>query len=126
LSRKHTFRADEVGDRWEDVSAELDRAFQMSRAAALAGESFVYVVHSDDLFGRRGPGGAMIAAGLVSAARTAASEGSRLGWTANVIAYDEGTDEAEIDRWTKLMRDSHGVTGQLIQIGPGHVGKALS
>ena len=126
MSGEHTFRAGEVGDRWEDVSAELDRAFQMSRVAALAGESFVYVVHSDDLLGRRGPGGAMIAAGLVSAARTAASEGSRLGWTANVIAYDEGTDEAEVDRWTKLMLASHGVTGQLIQIGPGHVGKALS
>ena len=126
MSTERTFRAGDVGDHWDAVSSELDRAFQMSRAAALAGESFVYVLHSDDLLGRRGPGGAMIAAGLVSAARTAALEGSRLGWSANVVAYDEGTEEAEVDRWVKRMLDSRGVTGQLIQIGPGHVGKALS
>ena len=126
MSGIRIFRADDVGDRWEDVAAELDRAFQIGRAAAQAGESFVYVVHNDDLLGRRGPGAAMIAAALVSAARTAALEGSRLGWTANVIAFDEGTDEAEVGRWAKWMLDSHGATGQLIQIGPGNVGKALS
>ena len=126
MSAANIFRAGEVGDEWEDVLAELDRAFQMSRTAAQSGESFVFVVHNDDLLGRRGPGGAMIAAGLLSAARTAALEGTRIGWTANVIAFDEGTDEAEVDRWAESMLDSPGITGELIHIGLGHVGKALS
>lgn len=126
MSNGNVFRAGEVGEEWEEVLAALEHAFQVSRTAAQAGESFVFVVHNDDLLGRRGPGGAMVAAGLLSAARTAALEGTRIGWTANVIAFDEGTEESEVDRWVKSILDSPGVTGQLIHIGPGHVGKALS
>ena len=59
----------QVSDEWADIKAELDRAFQMSRLAAQAEESFVYVVHNDDLLGRRGAGNAMVATGLLSAAR---------------------------------------------------------
>ena len=42
-----------VGEDWSEIRAELDRAFQMSRAAAMEEESFVYVVHHDDLLGRK-------------------------------------------------------------------------
>lgn len=68
----------------------------MSRTAAQAEESFVYVVNHDDLLGRRGAGNAMVATGLLSAARTAAIEGARKGWTVNVIAYDDGADRAQV------------------------------
>ncbi len=89
-------------------------------------ESFVYVVHHDDLLGRRGAGDAMVATGLLSAARTAAIEGSRKGWTANVIAYDDTTDPGAVDRWAERMaEDSDGVTGEVIRIGSSHIGKAL-
>lgn len=115
-----------VGDDWSEVRAELDRAFQMSRAAARAAESFVYVVHHDDLLGRRGPGNAMVAAGLLSAARTAAIEGSRKGWTANVVAFDDDTDEQTVRAWAeRLAGDPEGVTGELIRVGSSHIGKAL-
>lgn len=98
----------------------------MSRDAAQAEESFVYVLHHDDLLGRRGSGNAMVAAGLLSAARTAAIEGSRKGWTANVLAYDDGSSEEMIDSWAeRLAEDSSGVTGELIRIGSSHLGKAL-
>jgi len=117
--------AQEVGDDWEQVRTELARAFRMSRDAAQAGESFVYVVHHDDLLGRRGPGKAMVAAGLLSAARTAAIEGSRKGWTANVIAYDDEAPRDEVERWAVSMLNSHGVTGELIRVGSSHIGKAL-
>ena len=117
--------AAEVGDGWSDVLAELTRAFEMSRAAAQAEESFVFVVCQDDLLGRRGAGRAMVAGGLVSAARTAAIEGSRKRWTANVVAYDEGTDPETVTRWAERLLDSDGVTGELVRIGPGHIGKAL-
>lgn len=114
-----------VGDDWSEVKAELERAFHMSRRAAQAEESFVFVVHNDDLLGRRGAGNAIVATGLLSAARTAAIEGSRKGWTANVIAHDEGTPAEVVQRWAARMLESDGVTGEVIRLGPGHLGKAL-
>lgn len=116
---------EQVDDDWATVKAELDRAFQMSRTAAQAEESIVYVVHHDDLLGRRGSGNAMVAAGLLSAARTAAIEGSRKGWTANVVAYDDEADREQVERWANWMLDSNGATGELIRIGNSHLGKAL-
>ena len=119
------FWATDVGDNWTDVLAELTRAFQMSRTAAQAAESFVYVVRTDDLLGRGGPGAAMIAAGLLSAARTAALEGSRKGWTANVVAYDDDAGKDVAEGWANRLLDSKGVTGEVIRVGPGHIGRAL-
>lgn len=120
------FHAQGVGDDWEEVKAELERVFQMSREAARAAESFVYVVHHDDLLGRRGPGKAMVATGLLSAARTAAIEGSRKGWTVNVIAHDDDVDQDQVRDWAeRLAGDSSGVTGELIRVGASHLGKAL-
>ena len=116
---------EQVSDDWVDIRTELDRAFQMSRAAAQAEESFVFVVHNDDLLGRRGPGNAMVATGLLSAARTAAIEGSRKGWTANVVAYDDDADQEQVKRWANWMLDSNGATGELIRVGSSHLGKAL-
>jgi hypothetical protein len=122
----NVFVAQEVGDDWNAVRAELRRAFEMSRAAAQAEESFVYVVHHDDLLGRRGAGNAMVATGLLSAARTAALEGARKGWTVNVVAYDDDAEPDAVNRWAeRLATDSEGVTGELIRVGPSHLGKAL-
>lgn len=120
------FRAQPVSDDWAEVRAELDRAFQMSRTTAQEQENLVYVIHHDDLLGRRGAGNAMVATGLLSAARTAAIEGSRKGWTVNVVAYDDTVEEELITGWAeRLAEDSLGVTGELIRLGPSHLGKAL-
>ena len=122
----NVFRAQLVADDWDEVRAELERAFSMSRSAAQREESLVYVVHHDDLLGRRGAGNAMVATGLLSAARTAAIEGSRKGWTVNVVAYDDESDQELVDRWAaRLSEDSEGVTGELIRLGSSHLGKAL-
>jgi len=122
----NVFRAAEVGDDWDQVLVELQRAFEMSRAAAVARENFVFVVRHDDLLGRRGAGNAMVATGLLSAARTAAIEGSRNGWAANVLAHDEDTDPDLVTGWAeRLATDPLGVTGELIRLGPSHLGKAL-
>jgi hypothetical protein len=120
------FWAGDVGDDWGEISAELARAFEVSRNAAQAGSSLVYVVHENDLLGRRGPGNAMVATGLLSAARTAAIEGSRQGWTVNVIAFDEGAEMSEAEEWANRLILSGAITGELLRIGPGHIGKALS
>jgi hypothetical protein len=117
--------AADVGDAWEEVIAQLTEVFHLSRAAAQAGESIVYVVRQDDLLGRRGAGNAMVATGLLSAARSAALEGARKGWTANVVAYDEDADRSVVAVWATRLLQPDGITGELIRIGAGHVGKAL-
>jgi hypothetical protein len=118
-------RCQPVRDDWEGVLAELTRAFQATRAAAQAGDPVIYVVDNDDLLGRNGPGRSMVATGLLSAARTAALEGVSAGWTVNVIALGDGVEPALIDEWADLLSRSPGVTGELIHIGPDHLGKAL-
>ncbi len=97
--------AEDVGEDWAEVLAELTRAFQLSRSAAQAEESIVYVVRQDDLLGRRGSGNAMVACGLLSAARTAAMEGARKTWTANVVAFDEVADRALVEEWARRLLD---------------------
>lgn len=119
-------RASPVGDDWEEVRAEMFRAFEMARAAARAGENFVFVVHHEDLLGKRGVGDAMVATGLLSAARTAALEGASKGWTANLLAFHDDTDPEQVTGWAeRLAKDSFGVTGEVIRLGSGHLGKAL-
>jgi hypothetical protein len=117
--------AGEVGDAWPEIMDELTRAFAVAREAATKEESFVFVVRQDDLLGRRGVGNAMVAAGLLSAARTAALEGVRKGWTANVVAIDDDAEPGTVEDWARRLLEKGGVTGELIRIGPGHVGKAL-
>jgi hypothetical protein len=118
--------ANQVSDDWPEIRAELERGFEMSRAAAQRGESFVYVVSTNDLLGRGGVGNAMVATGLLSAARTAALEGWAKGWTVNVIAWDgDGGQRDLAATWAEKRLDSGGVTGELIRVGSGHIGKAL-
>jgi cellulose synthase/poly-beta-1,6-N-acetylglucosamine synthase-like glycosyltransferase len=97
----------------------------VAKQAAIEEKSFVYVVRQDDLLGRRGPGNAMVATGLLSAARTAALEGAGRGWSANVLAIDLDVDPAAVQGWAQRLIDDGAVTGEVVRIGPGHIGKAL-
>jgi hypothetical protein len=86
----------------------------------------VFVVHADDLLGRRGPGNAMVATGLLSAARTAALEGWKKGWTANVVARDGETgSDHEVEQFAAWLMEEGLVTGEVVRFGPGHIGRAL-
>jgi hypothetical protein len=67
----------------------------------------------------------MVASGLVSAARTAALEGASKGWTANVIAYDLGVEPAHVLERAQFVLGNGITTGEIIHMGPGHIGKAL-
>lgn len=119
------FWMDEVGPKWPDAKAELTEAFELSRRAAIDSASIVYVIRNDDLLGRNGATRAMVAAGLVSAARTAALEGARKGWTANVVAYDASIEPETVMGRANFVLDNGPTTGEIIHLGPGHIGKAL-
>ena len=67
----------------------------------------------------------MVATGLLSAARTAAIEGSRKGWSVNVLAVDDNTGDDQIETWVERLLDPDGVSGELVRIGHSHLGKAL-
>ena len=118
--------AQDVSDDWSAVLDELTRAFKAARSVAQGEESIVYVVRQDDLLGRRGTGNAMVACGLLSAARTAALEGARKGWTVNVVAFDEGADRSVVDQWALRLLDDGAVNGELVRLGSGHIGKTLA
>jgi hypothetical protein len=119
------FAADVHGDDWPSILAELTTAFELSRAAARAAVPITYIVHNDDLLGRRGAGRAMVATGLLSAARTAAVELVKSGVPVNVLAVEDGTDPTTVARWVGFVTEPGGPTGELIHLGPGHIGKAL-
>lgn len=120
------FAADIHGDEWPEVENELRAAFELTRSAAQRGGAITYVVHNDDLLGRRGPGRAMVATGLLSAARTAAVELAKTGVPVNVLAVEDDTPSEAIARWARLLSEPGGPTGELIHLGPGHIGKALA
>ncbi|MCI0545434.1 MAG: hypothetical protein L0Z49_13490 [Actinobacteria bacterium] len=117
--------ANEVGDVWAEVRDELERVFLITRQAAQREESFVYVVMTSHLLGRGGAGNAMVAAGLLSAARTAALEGARKGWTVNVISVEADAEPEVVETIAANLLATPAVTGELVRLGPGHLGRAL-
>ena len=116
---------DATGDGWPEVAAELTQAFHLAKRSLSSGMPVVFVVHNDDLLGRNGPGRAMVATGLLSAARTAALEHRKAGVAVNVVAREEGTDPFLIAHWCGLLMDGVLPTGELIHLGSEHLGKAL-
>lgn len=113
----------EVSEEWDSVRAELARAFSFTKRAAEDAVPVVYVVRSEDLFGWRGAGPAMVATGLLSAARTASLEGLKSGWTVNVLAVDEGVLDGEVERWVVRLTEGGGPTGELVRLGATHLGR---
>lgn len=113
---------------WTETLDGLARLFHRAKAAAEQGVSVVFVVSVDALLGRTGPLDAMAATGVVSAARTLALESKKQGAVVNCVATAELTPPDETARWIiRLLEASpDGPTGELIQLGGGQVGKALS
>lgn len=119
------FVPNDVGDDWAEVRSELLEAFRLTQEAFTSGTPICYVVLHDDLLGRRGPGPAMVATGLLSAARTAAIEGRKPGVAVNVLAVNADTEPETLGRWVARLLEDDGLTGELIRLGSSHLGKAL-
>lgn len=113
----------EIADHWEDVRAELHEAYLLSKIAAIALEAIVYVVRGDDLLGREGIGAAIVATGLLSAARTASLELKDV--SVNTLAVEADSPSEEIARWVRHLLNESGPRGELMRLGTGHLGKTL-
>ena len=114
-----------VSDEWPAVLDELTAAFELSQDAIRSGGPIVYVLEGDDLLGRRGPGSAMVACGLLSAARTLALEAARAGVPVNVLAVGATSTSESVRFWVEALCDRNGPNGELIRLGADHLGKAL-
>ena len=119
------FQATVVDDDWEHIAAELCAAFDATKPAAIAGDPVVYIVSSDALLGRTGAGNAMVATGLLSAARTLAAELKRDGVPVNVLGITPETPVEAISTWVGRLLEPGGPTGELVQLGGTQIGKAL-
>lgn len=119
------FQPVEVDSTWSMAAAELQSAFELTKKAAAAGEPVVYVVWSDALLGRTGAGNAMVATGLLSAARTLAAELMRHGVPVNVLGVASDTPTDSIVTWIRHLLEPAGPTGELVQLGGTQIGKAL-
>ena len=119
------FQATEVDDDWDHVAAELRSAFDATKPAAIEGQPVVYVVSSDALLGRTGAGNAMVATGLLSAARTIAAELRRDGVPVNVLGTAADTPADVTVTWIGHLLRPGGPTGELVQLGGTQIGKAL-
>jgi len=114
-----------LSDGWTAVLNELTAAYELSQTAVKVGGPIVYLVEGDDLLGRRGAGRAMVACGLLSAARTLALETARAGVPVNVIAMGATTTHDALGSWVELLCGPGGPNGELIRLGADHLGKAL-
>jgi len=115
----------EIGEDWDAVAHELSEAFRLTQEAVQAGAPVVYVVAGEDLLGQRGVPAAMIATGLLSAARTTAVETARAGIPINVLAPFSEADPGDVVAWALRLLNRTGVTGEVIRLGSKHLGKAL-
>jgi len=120
------FGATEIGNDWSSARTVLLEAFRLTQQTVLAGEPVVYVVSNDDLLGRNGPGSAAVAAGLLSAARTAGIELAKTPVSINVLAIDDGVTIEQVKHWVLALLAGQGPQGNLMHLGPSHLGKTLS
>lgn len=112
----------DVSDSWDDIHGELAEAFSMTKAAAIRGEPIVYVVRGDDLLGRDGIGAAIVAAALLSGARTASLELRES--SVNTLAIERDSSLDSISTWVRHLL-AGGPRGELVHLGGNHLGKAL-
>ena len=80
------------------------------------------IVRDSDLLGHGDPADAALANGLLGLARAFAIEGRREQWVVNVLAVEEGAEDAS-HSWVERLSDPQGVAGALIRVGDLHLGR---
>ena len=113
---------------WPATLDALTTMFTKAKAAAASAQPVVFVVSSDALLGRTGAADAMAANGVVSAARTLATELRKQGIPVNCVARSAATPADTVVRWALelLNGGADDPTGEVVQLGGAQIGKALS
>ncbi|WP_167042387.1 hypothetical protein [Salinibacterium sp. ZJ454] len=98
----------------------LEAVFLEVQAAVTDGRAIAIVVPSEHLLGARSPEGAAYVNALVGLARAVAFEGAKPGWRINVVAAP-GADAD--DETVRGLTAAEGLSGQLLTLGTGLVGR---
>jgi hypothetical protein len=106
-------------DDFAGVETALLDAFTRSQQAARDGEPIVFVLANEDLLGRNGAPGAILANALLSGMRTLAAEGH----AANAVAVGPDADPEDLQHWIAELQSGRGVSGELVHVHAKHVGK---
>lgn len=104
----------------EDLESQLVEHFVAAREALTGGRSVVFEVDGLDLLGHGSAANAAVATAIVGLARALALEGARSNWSINVVAADE-VPAVDLAFLTDL-----GLTGQLVHLDRGHLGRVRS
>jgi hypothetical protein len=107
------------------IEAELVECYRLSRRATGAGAPVVYVVPAADLLGQGGVAGGILAAAILSGMRALAMEGAREGMRANAVGFGDPLDAPGVSRWVAALIRDESVSGELIRVGAGHLGKLV-
>ncbi len=110
-----------LGDDLDAVTPAFGDALDAIRDALEEGRPVAVVLAAGDLLGQGSPLDAALAAGLLGMVRTLAIEGAKPGWRVNVVAAGEG-EEAAVEETVATLAGSR-LTGQLLQLGGGNLGK---
>lgn len=106
-----------------EVADRLHALFVETQAAVGAGDPVVLCVDGPALLGQSSPEDAAVACGMLGLARALAFEGGAKGWQINVVAVDPGTEPT--DAVVAFASTSQGLTGQLVNLSTGSVGKVV-
>jgi hypothetical protein len=107
----------------DDLGGALASVFAQVQQAITEEDSVVMTVLSEDLLGHRSPEGGAYVNALIGLARSAAFEGARLGWKVNVVAHPSSLDLSDAEAIEAVSAD--GLSGQVITLGSGCVGKVI-
>jgi hypothetical protein len=105
------------------VAAQLRDAFVAAQGAVAAEEPVVLCVDAPALLGQGSPEDAAVACGMLGLARALAFEGGSKGWRVNVVAVDPGEEPDE--QLLALAATVPGLTGQVLNVSSGAVGKVV-
>lgn len=106
-----------------DVGTRLHDVFLATQAAVADGDPVVLCVDAPALLGQASPEDSAVACGMLGLARALAFEGGSKGWRVNVIAVDPGADPDP--QLVDLAASVPGLTGQLLNVSAGAVGKVV-
>ncbi|MFI2478464.1 hypothetical protein [Nocardia xishanensis] len=110
---------------WAEAEDELAEAFELTRAAVLAGAPVVYVVRTAAILGRDAPLDAAVATGLLGGARALAFERKKTNCYVSVLAVGDDVEPRTVAESIALLVATRGANGQIFPLGTEHLGAAL-
>ncbi len=109
-----------LDDGVDGVERAIVAAFEAIRSSLSAGASVLVVLSDGDLLGQGDPADAAVASALLGLVRAAALEGEKQGWMINAVSRRDPGVCLPTEAIAEMA-----LSGQLIRVGTGHLGRIL-